>query len=345
VRAERVFPIPPLALPDPLGSLGEILEAESVQLFAERARSIRPGFALDESNAATVAEICLRLDGLPLAIELAAARLAVFTPAELLARLQERLDVLGAGGRDLPDRQRTLWGAIGWSYELLTEPERSLFQVLSVFSGCDLLALESVAGGQVPGDVIGLLGEGLDGVDVLAGEVEHGPAGHEQGEAGSASEKLAERRGRLVQMLGVVEHEQELPGTQERGQGLERLVAVLLNCKSAHDRAENDRGIAQRRQLDERGAVRKRRRGGVGSLEREPGLAGAPGTRQDEQPHVLAQEELAQLNELAFATEQRVRSRRKVRDYGLLRAYDVEARVLLEDAPLELAHLAARLEP
>ncbi len=157
VRAERVFPIPPLSLPDPKGSLGEILEAESVQLFAERARSIRPGFALDESNAATVAEICLRLDGLPLAIELAAARLAVFTPAELLARLQERLDVLGAGGRDLPDRQRTLWGAIGWSYELLTEPERSLFQVLSVFSGCDLLALESVAGSQVPGDVIGLL--------------------------------------------------------------------------------------------------------------------------------------------------------------------------------------------
>ena len=159
----------------------------------------------------------------------------------------------------------------------------------------------------------GLLGEGLDGVDVLAGEVEHGPAGHEQGEAGRASEKLAERRGRLVQMLGVVEHEQELPGAQERGQNLERLVAVLLDRERAHDRAENERGIAQRRQLDERGAVRKRRRRLVGSLEREPRLPGAAGAGQDEQPHVLAQEELAQLRQLAFAPEQRVRSRRQIR--------------------------------
>jgi hypothetical protein len=87
-----------------------------VRLFVERAVSVRAGFALSEDNAAIIAELCLRLDGLPLAIELAAARLNVFTPRELMERLRGRLDVLGAGGRDLPARQRTLWGAISWSY-------------------------------------------------------------------------------------------------------------------------------------------------------------------------------------------------------------------------------------
>jgi class 3 adenylate cyclase len=116
VRAEHVFPVPPLSLPHPKDPTASIAEAEAVQLFAERARSVRPGFAVTDENAVEIAEICLRLDGLPLAIELAAARLNVFKPSDLLDRLRERLDVLGAGGRDLPDRQRTLWGAIGWSY-------------------------------------------------------------------------------------------------------------------------------------------------------------------------------------------------------------------------------------
>jgi len=117
-----------------------------VQLFTERARAVRPGFAITDENASGIAEICLRLDGLPLAIELAAARLNVFTPSDLLERLTTRLDVLGAGGRDLPDRQRTLWGAIGWSYELLDEGERDVFELMSVFSTTDLPALEAVAG-------------------------------------------------------------------------------------------------------------------------------------------------------------------------------------------------------
>ncbi|HSJ85356.1 MAG TPA: adenylate/guanylate cyclase domain-containing protein [Acidimicrobiia bacterium] len=144
VRAEHVFPVPPLSLPHPKDPTASIAEAEAVQLFAERARAVRPGFAVVDENAAVIAEICLRLDGLPLAIELAAARLNVFTPSDLLDRLRERLDVLGAGGRDLPDRQRTLWGAIGWSYELLDENERDLFELMSVFSSTDLPALESV---------------------------------------------------------------------------------------------------------------------------------------------------------------------------------------------------------
>jgi predicted ATPase/class 3 adenylate cyclase len=144
VRAEQVFPVPPLSLPTATASTGAIAESEAVQLFVERARTVRPDFALTDGNARNVAEICARLDGLPLAIELAAARLNLFTPADLLLRLEERLDVLGAGGRDLPERQRTLWGAIGWSYELLDETERELFEAMSVFTSAGLTALEAV---------------------------------------------------------------------------------------------------------------------------------------------------------------------------------------------------------
>ncbi|HEX9856130.1 MAG TPA: adenylate/guanylate cyclase domain-containing protein [Acidimicrobiia bacterium] len=145
IRAERVFPVPPLALPHPRDTASSIAESESVQLFTERARAVRSGFAVTDTNASTIAEICLRLDGLPLAIELAAARLNVFTPAELLGRLQDRLDVLGAGGRDRPDRQRTLWGAIGWSYDLLDEGEGRLFELMAAFSTTRLPALEDVS--------------------------------------------------------------------------------------------------------------------------------------------------------------------------------------------------------
>jgi predicted ATPase/class 3 adenylate cyclase len=145
IRAERVFPIPPMSLPHPADPPTVIAQAEAVRLFAERARMVRPEFAVTLDNALILAEICLRLDGLPLAIELAAARLNIFTPADLLERLRQRLDVLGAGGRDLPDRQRTLWGAIGWSYELLDDSERALLELFSVFSTAGLTSLEIVA--------------------------------------------------------------------------------------------------------------------------------------------------------------------------------------------------------
>ena len=145
VRGEQVYPVPPLSLPHPDHSIDQIAESEAVQLFVERAAAARPAFALTDENVAAVAAICLRLDGLPLAIELAASRLNLFTPADLLNRITDRLDVLASGGRDLPDRQRTLWGAIGWSYELLTAEERSLFDVFAVFAGAELAALEAVA--------------------------------------------------------------------------------------------------------------------------------------------------------------------------------------------------------
>lgn len=154
VRAEHVYPVPPLSLPDPRGDVNSIGESEAVQLFVDRVRSVRPDFVLDHENAADVARICLRLDGLPLAIELAAARLNLFDAHTLLERLEDRLDVLGSGGRDLPDRQRTLWGAIGWSYELLDEPSRQLVDMLSVFSSTRLESIESVASGS--GHSVGL---------------------------------------------------------------------------------------------------------------------------------------------------------------------------------------------
>jgi predicted ATPase/class 3 adenylate cyclase len=154
VRGERIFPVPPLGLPDPRAGVDVIAASEAVRLFVERAQSVRRDFSIDDTNASTVAEICLRLDGLPLAVELAAARLNVFTPGDLLDRLRTRLDVLGAGGRDLPARQRTLWGAIGWSYELLDPDERAVFEMMSVFSPTDMRALEAVAADALDGAFI-----------------------------------------------------------------------------------------------------------------------------------------------------------------------------------------------
>ena len=110
--------MPPLGLPDPRhlpGSASSLTQYESVALFIERASAVKPDFTLTNDNAAAVAEICVRLDGLPLAIELAAARIRILTPQAILERLGRRLDLLAGGARDLPDRQRTLRGAIGWS--------------------------------------------------------------------------------------------------------------------------------------------------------------------------------------------------------------------------------------
>ena len=172
VRAEHVFPVPAFGLPHPKDPTSSIAESEAVQLFSERARAVRPEFVITDENATEVAEICLRLDGLPLAIELAAARLNVFTPSDLLDRLRDRLDVLGSGGRDLPDRQRTLWAAIGWSYELLDDGERSIFELMSVFTTADLPTLEAVSAtafGGIP--LVDSIASLVDKSLVRAGEI------------------------------------------------------------------------------------------------------------------------------------------------------------------------------
>jgi predicted ATPase/class 3 adenylate cyclase len=137
LSAEQAYDVPPLALPDP-GALPEpaaISQFEAVALFIERAQAVKPDFKLTAENAKAVAAICARLDGLPLAIELAAARLRLLTPAQVLERLDSRLGILSTGAADLPERQRTLRGAIEWSYELLDIPDRRLFERLAVFAG------------------------------------------------------------------------------------------------------------------------------------------------------------------------------------------------------------------
>jgi predicted ATPase/class 3 adenylate cyclase len=147
VRGEQLYPVPPLGLPEDAGKTGAqaLARYEAVQLFLDRARSVRPGFELTDENAGAIAEICLRLDGLPLAIELAAARVRLFSPESLRKRLGDRLKLLKGGARDLPERQQTLRDTIDWSYELLDEGEKELFEVVSVFSGFGFEAVEAVA--------------------------------------------------------------------------------------------------------------------------------------------------------------------------------------------------------
>src|SRR2546421_96090 len=144
---EREFHVAPLALPDlaHLSSCEDLSQVAAVSLFLQRARTTRPDFELTSDNARAVAQICVRLDGLPLAIELAAARMKLFFPQSLLARLDHRLSLLTSGTRDAPERQRTLRKTMEWSYRLLTQEEQRLFRRLSVFvGGCSLQAIEAI---------------------------------------------------------------------------------------------------------------------------------------------------------------------------------------------------------
>jgi predicted ATPase len=147
VYDEHEFPVPPLELPDfkSLPPLEVLPQYSAISLFIQRAAAVKPDFRLNEGNAAAVVEICWRLDGLPLAIELAAARAKLLSPSALRTRLASRLQLLTGGARDLPARQQTLRQAIDWSYDLLSVPEQKLFRKLSVFvGGCTLEAVESV---------------------------------------------------------------------------------------------------------------------------------------------------------------------------------------------------------
>ncbi len=143
------FPVPPLELPDPrrLPPLDKLTQFEAVRLFVERARAVKPDFQVTNANAPAVAEICSRLDGLPLAIELAAARVRLLPPEAMLARMERRLPLMTGGARDLPARQQTLRGAMAWGYDLLEPDEQTLFRRLAAFSGgFTLEAAEAVCG-------------------------------------------------------------------------------------------------------------------------------------------------------------------------------------------------------
>ncbi|HEX2374435.1 MAG TPA: BTAD domain-containing putative transcriptional regulator [Actinomycetota bacterium] len=173
VGGEVVWPVPPLAVPDPLDEVAadpagpgedraapEVLAGyDAVRLFVERAAAADPGFALDAASAPAVAELCRRLDGLPLAIELAASRVRALPAPEIAARLEDRFRLLGGGGRASDPRQRTLRATVDWSWELLEEPDRRLWRRLAVFpGGWTVAAAEAVCGG-----------DGLDEGEVLEG--------------------------------------------------------------------------------------------------------------------------------------------------------------------------------
>lgn len=165
VAGEHVVEVPPLALP-PLGPMPPLAELEAIpaiRLFTERAQSASNDFSLSDDSAPAVVEICRRLDGLPLAIELAAARTRILPPVELLARLERRLPLLTAGGRDRPLRQQSLRDTIAWSYDLLAPPEQGLFRRLSLFpGGWTLETAEAISLVQPPDSAIDVLGSLLD---------------------------------------------------------------------------------------------------------------------------------------------------------------------------------------
>ncbi|HEX8747001.1 MAG TPA: protein kinase [Pyrinomonadaceae bacterium] len=175
---EREYPVEPLEVPPPtsLPPLEDLARVPAVALFVERARAAKPTFMLTSENARAVAEVCRRLDGLPLALELAAARVKLLTPRAMLDRLDQRLKLLTGGARDLPGRQQTMRGALAWSYDLLDENERSVLRRLAVFiSGCTLEAAEKVcgAGGE---DVLEALGSLVEKSLVRQREQEDGEA-------------------------------------------------------------------------------------------------------------------------------------------------------------------------
>lgn len=165
LAGEQEFPVPPLALPvSSARTADDVAQAPAVALFLQRARAVRPDFAATADDVATVAAICRRLDGLPLALELAAARAKVLPPSALLARLERRLPILAGRVRDLPERQRTMRATIAWSHDLLDAPAQALFRRLAVFAGG--FTLEAAEALSAAFDAVAP--EGVDVLDVLA---------------------------------------------------------------------------------------------------------------------------------------------------------------------------------
>ncbi|HET8851854.1 MAG TPA: LuxR C-terminal-related transcriptional regulator [Ktedonobacteraceae bacterium] len=167
LQGEHVFPVPPLAVPDltQLPPTDTLPDYAAVALFLQRAQAVQPTFQLTSTNTHPTAELCIRLDGLPLAIELAAARIPLFPPQALLARLTQRLHLLTSGTRDVPARQQTLRNTIAWSYHLLAQEEQRLFRRLAVFvGGCPLQAAEAVceALGEGAGKVVEAVASVID---------------------------------------------------------------------------------------------------------------------------------------------------------------------------------------
>ena len=245
LQGEQEFPVPALQVPDlrRLPPVEHLTQYEAVRLFIQRAQGVKPDFAVTNTNAPAVAEICARLDGLPLAIELAAARTKMLAPDALLQRLSSRLKVLTGGARDLPARQQTLRAAIDWSYGLLEAAEQTLFARLAVFAGgCTLEAVEAVC--NVEGDlkidpfdgVASLLDKSLlrqeeDESRFVMLETIHEYA-RERLEASGEAEALQRQHMRFFQGLADV----ELTGSQQTS-WLHRMEAEHNNLRAAFRRS------------------------------------------------------------------------------------------------------------
>ena len=242
LQGEQVYPVPPLGLPAPDGV--DPGASEAVRLFVERARAVEPAFALGDENAAAVAEICRRLDGLPLAIELAAARTRLLPPSAMLARLERHLPLLAGGPRDLPARQRTLRDAIAWSHDLLDDDERALFRRLAVFAGgWTLEAAEAVAGfgNQSPNAILQGLAQLVDKSLVVANLSEDGEVRYRlletirqyAAEHLGGDEEAAVRRRHRDWFLGVAEAAGAQVWGREQVVGLDRLELEHDNLRAA----------------------------------------------------------------------------------------------------------------
>jgi predicted ATPase len=241
VPPEIIFRVPSLAIPDPEQPLAPaaLLDYEAVRLFVERAAAASPSFVLDEANAGDVARICFRLDGLPLALELAAGRLGALGPASIAERLDDRFRLLRSGSRAAPDRQQTLAATLQWSHDLLEPDERILFRRLAVFAGgFELAAVEEVCGedGIAAGEVADVLARLVEKSLVIA---DHGSRERryrlletvrlyseerlaDVGETGA----LAERHARWA--LALAERERDEPALDREAANLREALDTLL---------------------------------------------------------------------------------------------------------------------
>ncbi len=250
IAGEQEFPVPPLSLPAAgVVDVEGVMASEAVRLFVERAVSVRPDFVLTADNAPHVAEIVRRLDGLPLAIELAAVRSRLLSPAAIATRLNDRLGLLTAGGRDLPDRQRTLRGAIDWSHDLLEPDDRTLFARLGTFAGGGPLELAAAVcgldGDPAPLDVDGGLERLAEQSLIRVVEDVHGDLRFEMLETireyalariDARGETAALRDRHADAFLGFLrETASDGPGRADQGRRLDRLEDEHDNLRAAFD--------------------------------------------------------------------------------------------------------------
>jgi predicted ATPase/DNA-binding CsgD family transcriptional regulator len=257
IAGETSWEVPPLAVPDPQEAAADaIVAVEAVALFETRAREVLPGFAVTDDNASAVAQTCRRLDGIPLAIELAAARLRVLSVAQIAAGLSDRFRLLTAGGRDAPTRQRTLEASVAWSFGLLADAERLVLARLSVFAGTfDLEAAQVVVAGPDIDEtqVLDLLGALADRSLLQVGEHD-GRARYRLLETirEFAQQRLAElddparmRDGHLAFFIGLADRARTGLGGPDAAAWNARLAADLADLRAAMAWAvSSDRPVA-----------------------------------------------------------------------------------------------------